>query len=908
MNKSSIGRLLTTLLTAASVSACSFTTTSNKTAASAAVATLDSSGDSTNKQLKYYSDWPIIKSAIPKDPKIETEVAALIAKMTLKEKVGQMIQPSLDQVTPAEAKQYKLGSLLNGGGSWPAKNKRASAMAWVRNADAYWEALDEAYQERGFKVPFMWATDAVHGHNNVFGATVFPHNIGLGAANDPDLIYRIGQVTAKEVAVTGLDWTFAPTVAVPRNDRWGRVYEGYSEDPEIVHQYAGKMVQGLQGGKEGLKSDSRVISTVKHWLGDGGTSNGVDRGETHASLDDLINVHALGYFSGLTAGAQAVMSSFNSWHNNQNYSASDKSEYNKKIHGSKYLITDVLKDTMGFDGIVITDWNGHKEVNGCSASSCPAAVNAGNDVFMVTDRNDWKAFYNNVITQVNDGIIPMARIDDALTRILRVKKRANLWDKPRPIKRSMAGEQNQLGSQEHRKLAREAVRKSLVLLKNNTGILPLNAKQKIYLAGSAANNLAKQTGGWTLTWQGTNNTQEDFPEASTLKLALQRHIGVDNVITELSKTDSNTVAIIAIGEDPYAEFSGDIKKYQELSFARLKKSYAADVRKIKAAKDAGLKVIVVFFSGRPLYINDSINQSDAFVAAWLPGTETDGIVDNLYQRDGADFTGRLSFSWPNKACSAAINRSPPHILNYSSPEHEQAISGEHEPLFAYGYGLSYSADAVDRPDLNSLILDEPKYGCGQGSEVTTPLEIYGKNSADEFVLRISGAKNSWEPILIPAADKLIDQGDIEITSINYQGQYDAVNVKFTGGDAAQVYLQTSDQKGQSRKAYEIAESTLQFDIRMKQAPTEPLELAQHCEWPCHAAITINDHLPKAGSAWKTLKMPAKCFVEKGMDYNAMNTPFLMVLKGEAEFDLGNIRLVPKSIDVAADALSCAGLK
>ena len=859
--------------------------------------------------MEYYADWPKIKSAIPKDQTIEDEVAVTVAKMTLEEKVGQMIQPSLDHVTPAEAKKYKLGSLLNGGGSWPGKKKHSSALDWVKAADSYWTALDEAYKGRGFRIPFMWATDAVHGHNNVFGATVFPHNIGLGAANDPDLIYRIGQATAREVAATGLDWTFAPTVAAPRDYRWGRVYEGYSEDPEIVYSYAGKMVDGLQGGAAGLKTDSKVISNVKHWIGDGGTDKGVDRGKNYASKENLINIHAAGYLSGLEAGAQVVMSSFNSWHNDENYSPLNKAGYNKKVHGSKYLITDVMKGQMGFDGIVVTDWNGHKEVNGCSAKSCPAAVNAGNDIFMVTDRKDWKPFYNNVIAQVNDGTISMARIDDAVTRILRVKKRANLWNKPRPLKRSLAGKQQELGSTKNRELAREAVRKSLVLLKNNKGALPLKPTQKIYLAGSTANNLGKQTGGWTLTWQGTDNTLEDFPGATTLKMALEKHIGAKNIITDINQADENTIAIIAIGEDPYAEFSGDIKKHQTLNFATLKPSYEADLKAIKAAKAAGMKVVTVFFSGRPLYINEGINQSDAFVAAWLPGTEAGGIVDNLYQRNGSDFTGRLSYSWPNRVCSAAVNRTPRHIHGYITPDYEQDINGENKPLFDYGYGLSYS-DKSDNVELDTLTLDDRSYGCGESPVNKNPstLEIYGKQSANEFVLRLSGAKNKWQPIEIPAADKLIDQGDIQATAINYQGQYDAVNVKFTDGDTAQIYLQTADSEGQNRKAYELAESTLQFDIQMKQSPTEKLKLAQHCVWPCNASVALNDHMPKPGGGWKTIKIPSQCFIEKGMDYAVVNTPFLLVLKGKAEFDVGNVRLVPKSEDAATDALKCADLK
>ena len=690
----------------------------------------DSDDDMNGSSLSYYSDWPVIGSSVSKDQVIEDEVVSILAQMTLEEKVGQMVQPNLDQVTPDEAKEYKLGSLLNGGGSWPDNNKHASAADWVSKADSYWQALDDAYAERGFRIPFMWATDAVHGHNNVYGATVFPHNIGLGAANDPELIYRIGQATAKEVAATGLDWTFAPTVAAPRDDRWGRTYEGYSEDPAIIYSYAGRMVEGLQGGAEGLKTDTKVISNVKHWLGDGGTLKGVDQGETYYSEDYLMNLHAAGYFSGLEAGAQVVMSSFNSWHNDANYDQTGVGDYNKKIHGSKYLITDVLKGKMGFDGLVVTDWNGHGQITGCTNGNCPQAVNAGNDIFMVPSRNDWKAFYANVIDQVNDGTIAMARIDDAVTRILRVKMRAGLWDKPKPSGRSLAGNQDNLGTADHRALAREAVRKSLVLLKNNDSILPLKSEQKVYLAGSAADNLEKQNGGWSLTWQGTGNTIDDFPGATTLKMALEAQLGADNVITDLSQADADTIAIIAIGEDAYAEGQGNIGDSKTLGFADLKSAYAADSAAVKTAKEAGLKVVTVFFSGRPLYVNDEINHSDAFIAAWLPGTEAGGITDVLYGVDSADFAGRLSFSWPNTLCSTTINKEAGHIAGYLTPETEQSIHGEHAPLFAYGYGLSY-ADASDSA-LDNLPLDSREYGCGQSAPTTdvatTVLNAYGQGS------------------------------------------------------------------------------------------------------------------------------------------------------------------------------------
>lgn len=600
-------------------------------------------------KVPYFAKWPVTQSTIAKDPRIENKITTILSLMTLQEKVGQMIQPDLREVTPQEAKEYKLGSLLNGGGGWPNGNKYASAKDWALESDKYWLALEEAYQGRGFRIPFMWATDAVHGNNNVYKATVFPHNIGLGAANDPELIYKIGRATAQEVSATGLDWTFAPTVAAPRDYRWGRVYEGYSEDPEIIYQYAGRMVAGIQGGAQGLAGDSHVISNVKHWVGDGGTKYGVDRGENHYSEDYLRNIHATGYFAGLNAGAQVVMTSFNSWYNDANYDQSKKNDYNKKLHGSKYLVTDILKNKMGFDGIVVTDWNGQGELNGCSAANCPAAVNAGNDVFMVTARSDWQAFYHNVIAQVNDGTIAMARINDAVTRILRVKLRANLWAKPKPSGRPLAGHQELLGSKEHRALARQAVKKSLVLLKNSSGILPLSVDQKILVAGSAANNIQKQTGGWSLTWQGTENSiKKDFPGATTLLMAIRDVVGRDKVITQLNDADKNSIAVVVIGEDPYAEMFGDIKANKTLEFSTIKPSYLADLEKIKELKAAGLKVVTILYSGRPLYVNEEINNSDAFVAAWLPGTEAGGISDVLFSQHGENFKGRLSYSWPKR--------------------------------------------------------------------------------------------------------------------------------------------------------------------------------------------------------------------------------------------------------------------
>lgn len=865
----------------------------------------------TESKVPYFSDWPTIDSRIKKDPGMEEKITAILSLMTLEEKVGQMIQPDLREVTPEEAKKYKLGSLLNGGGGWPNNDKYASAKDWALESDKYWSALQEAYQGRGFTIPFMWATDAVHGHNNVFKATVFPHNIGLGAANNPDLIYQIGQATALEIAATGLDWTFAPTVATPRDYRWGRVYEGYSEDPEIVYQYAGRMVDGIQGGVKGLASDSHVISNVKHWVGDGGTQNGVDRGENHYSEEYLRNIHATGYFSGLNAGAQVVMTSFNSWHDEANYDQSKDNTYNKKLHGSKYLVTDVLKQKMGFDGIVVTDWNGQGEVNGCTASNCPAAVNAGNDVFMVTARKDWKAFYHNVIDQVNDGIIPVTRIDDAVTRILRVKLRANLWEKAKPSERSLAGQQALLGSEKHRALAREAVSQSLVLLKNKNNILPLAVNQKILIAGSGANNIQKQTGGWSLTWQGNENSiNKDFPGATTMSMAIEGIVGSDNVITQVSDADQDTIALVVIGEDPYAEMFGDIKANKTLEFSTIKPGYLADLEKIKALKSAGLKVVTIFYSGRPLYVNEEINHSDAFVAAWLPGTEAGGITDVLFNQNGKNFTGRLSYSWPMKKCSTSINRVAPNLIDYKTPETEQDIKGEHKPLFPYGYGLSYGLSPSDlglKQDLDNITLDTRDYGCGQSEPdndvAKSNLEVFGRNASAEFIARIGGAANNWAGVDVSNGSKTSIEGLIT-TPINYKHQQDALNVVFDGKNIAQLYLQTENTSSSDKNAYLNAKATLQFDIRMHKIPKEDVKLAMHCQWPCMGEIKLNPILPAVSNEWSTIKLPLNCLAKAGMDYSLLNTAFLIVSAHEMTFDLGEIRFVPTAIDVATDAISC----
>ncbi|WP_437967237.1 glycoside hydrolase family 3 protein [Sorangium sp. So ce260] len=627
--------------------------------------------------------WPEVESAIAQDPEIEAAVAELLGRMTVAEKVGQMVQAEIGSITPAEVKQYNIGSVLNGGGSFPGGSKSATAADWVALADSFYKAsVDTSGGRAG--IPIIWGIDAVHGNNNVRGATLFPHNIGLGAANEPALLERIGAATAKEVVATGLDWTFAPTLATVRDDRWGRTYEGYSEDPEIVNAYAGRVVQGIQGAANSpdLFGAARVIATAKHFLGDGGTDNGDDQGNNLSSDTELCEIHAQGYMSAIPAGAQTVMASYNSIRG-------------KKMHGHGDLLTGVLKDKFHFDGFVIGDWNGHGQVPGCTDDSCPAAINAGVDMIMVPTA--WKAFHANTLSQVNSGEIKMERVNDAVTRILRVKMRAGLLGpkktKGAPAERMFAGEQSVLGAREHRDLAREAVRKSLVLLKNAGSVLPLDPAAKVLVAGKSADNISNQAGGWSRTWQGTSNTNADFPGATSIYAGIQELVSAGGGQATLSANGAAAssggfdAAIVVIGETPYAEMKGDIQPgadpmddVQHAKTLEHARFHPEDLQVLQAIRTAApeLPIVTVFLSGRPLYVNKELNLSDAFVAAWLPGSEGGGVADVLF---GAhEFKGKLSFSWPASECQL-VNRN----------------DGQ-KALFAYGFGLT----TADQDTLGTL--------------------------------------------------------------------------------------------------------------------------------------------------------------------------------------------------------------
>lgn len=605
-------------------------------------------------------DWPRPPAREP-DPALEARVSALLARLSLEEKVGQVIQADISGISPEDVRRFRLGSVLNGGNSGPDGEDRAPAAAWLALADAFWEA---SVSDGGAAIPVLWGTDAVHGHANIVGATVFPHNVGLGATRDADLVRRIGRVTAREIAVTGMDWNFAPTVAVVRNDRWGRTYEGFSEDPDVVRVLGAALVEGLQGapGDPDRLGDEHVIATAKHYIGDGGTADGIDQGDNRASPAELLRVHAPGYLASLEAGVETVMASFNSWHG-------------RKVHGYAPLLTGLLKEHWGFDGFVIGDWNGHAQVEGCSPTYCPAAMNAGLDMFMAPD--SWRGLYESTLEAVQSGEIATARLDDAVRRILRVKIRAGLLDRPRPSERPLAGRFELLGSAEHRAVAREAVRKSLVLLKNERGVLPLPGTARVLIAGPAADDIGRQSGGWTLSWQGDGNRREHFPNGQSIREALEEAVAAAGGQVDYrpdGRWDARPdVAVLVFGEPPYAEGEGD---RPDVAFRPEPGFDPAAV--LERWRQAGIPSVAVFLSGRPLHVGPELAAADAFVAAWLPGTEGGGIADVLVG-DAAgtprwDFTGRLAFSWPRSPEQAELNAGDP----------------DYDPLFPFGYGLTYA--------------------------------------------------------------------------------------------------------------------------------------------------------------------------------------------------------------------------
>lgn len=655
--------------------------------------------------------WPA--AASPKsltDPATETAIDALLARMTLEQKVGQVIQADISAISPADLARYPLGSILAGGNSGPYGNERADAASWKKLVDEF----RAASAKTGAGIPILFGVDAVHGHSNLPGATLFPHNIGLGAARDPDLIRRIGAVTGVEIAASGIEWTFAPTLAVPQDLRWGRSYEGYAADPALVAAYGKAMVLGLQGELQAGKpiAADRVAATAKHFLADGGTAEGRDQGDARISETELVARHAAGYPTAIDAGALTVMASFSSWNG-------------VKHHGNASLLTGVLKQRMGFTGLVVGDWNAHGHVPGCSNTHCPAALNAGLDLYMAPD--SWRGLFDATLGDVREGRIPMARLDDAVRRVLRVKFKLGLIG-PATVTR---GDPAKVGAPEHLALAREAAAKSLVLLKNDDAVLPVRPGARVLIAGPGADNMAMQAGGWTITWQGTDTSAADYPNGQTVGGAISAAVKEAGGEATLSpKGDYTTrpdVAFVITGEAPYAEFQGDVP---HLAFAA-RHGEEALIARLRAQ---GVKVVVVFLSGRPLFTGRLINQSDAFVAAWLPGSQGNGLADVLVaRRDGKslrDFTGRLPFAWPADARSPVVS-----------------------PLFPAGYGLNYQSTGKLGP-----VSEDPK------------VDLSASDARTLFIRRG----------MVPAPWHLASDGAVDVRAVDISAQEDARRFTWTG--------------------------------------------------------------------------------------------------------------------------------
>ncbi len=717
----------------------------------------------------------------------EAQIADLIARMSLERKVAQLIQPDISAITPADVEKYRFGSVLNGGNSGPYNNDMAPAEDWLKLADEFWEASTKPLPNGEPAIPTIWGTDAVHGHSNVIGATIFPHNIGLGATGDPDLIRLIGAATATEIEVTGIDWTFAPTVAVARDDRWGRTYESYSEDPALVSKMGVAMVEGLQGkpGSDDFLGKGRVIATAKHFFGDGGTEQGVDQGDVNGDIEDLKKIHVTPYPPAIEAGLGSVMASFNSING-------------RKMHGNEALLTDLLRGEMGFDGLVVGDWNGHGQIKGCTNTDCPQALLAGLDVYMVPE--DWKGLYETTLAQVKDGTIPMARIDEAVARVLRLKQRAGILDgEVKPSLRANAGQWDKLGMAPHRAVAREAVAKSMVVLKNN-GVLPLKDNANIVVAGSAADSIAQQSGGWTLSWQGGGElTNKDFPGATSIFAGIEAVASDTGSAVTLAPegqaiAGKPDVAIVVFGEEPYAEFVGDRKN---LAFTD---EEGLDL--LKAYKEQGIPTVAVFLSGRPMWVNRELNFADAFVAAWLPGSEGAGVADILFGKKPA--TGKLSFTWP-----ATCEGNP--------------LNGPEGALFPLGFGRSLA----DTSALGELSEDCTALSSGGGSDWFT---------AGRLADRVKALSKGTElPDLRGAAGGVVARG------IDRNAQEDAREIQFGPGTA----LEFSGPQGGN--AYRI---TYLVNTR----PAGPVVLASN-----GSSLDVTQELSVAeGKGWREMVITEAC--------------------------------------------------
>lgn len=807
--------------------------------------------------------WPKVSS--PFDPnesaEIEQKVDALLAQMSLAQKIGQMTQAEISRTTPEDVKKYHLGSVLNGGGGFVNGNKYATVDEWVRTLDAYWSASVDT-SDGGLPIPITWGTDAVHGHNKIVGATIFPHNIGLGATRNTELVRKISEITAKQVLATGIDWTFSPALSVVRNDLWGRTYEGYGEDPKLVAEMGKASILGYQGDiRDGtFMNGQRIMATAKHYLADGGTIGGIDRGNNKDDEKTLYEIHGLPYKAALEAGVFSIMASHSSWHG-------------KRMHGEEYLLNTILKERMGFEGFVVGDWNSHGLVEGCSNVTCPASIIAGMDMLMVPF--DWKEWIENTIDDVEQGKIPMARIDDAVRRILRAKFRSGLMTAKKPSERPLAGREALLNAPEFQKVARQAVRESLVLLKNNDQTLPIKPNAHVLVAGSAADNLAMQSGGWTISWQSTDLTNKDFPNATSIYQGIKQAVEAAGGTVEFSKSgqyqQKPDVAIVVYGETPYAEWQGDLP---HLAFEHKKNTHA---KMLEQLQSDGITTVGVLVSGRPLWVNRALNASDAYVAAWLPGSEGAGVADVLFADQSGnarfDFSGTLPYSWPAAPNQAEVN----------------VGDKDYEPLFPFGYGLNYKT--ASKP-LGELPTDAYLASIKGSDDVL----LFDGRALDPWEIQIQSGTN-----YVRYVSGIAHNGPVTVTEADQNTQGDAMNILWRGGSMAGVELVNPNA---NRNFTNILDQNgaLVFDMKLLKPSNQTIYAEMACRGgSCIKAAQVDITTIINASPlndWNSISVSLNCFAEQGVGFEEIARAFGIKTSGSAELQVTNIQLQPGMGDKA----------
>lgn len=770
--------------------------------------------------------WPQAHWPLPPDAALERRVQALMAKMSVRDKVGQLIQADISSITPDDMRRYHLGSILAGGNSKPGGGRFATVAQWKALTDAFYHAAMDTSGGHA-AIPPLFGIDAVHGDNGTIGATLFPQNSALGNARDPELVREIGAATAAEVRATGFNWSFAPTLAVPQDLRWGRAYEGYSQDPRVVASYAGAAVEGLQGkpGTREFLDDAHVAASAKHFLADGGTKDGKDQGDAEIDEQTLVAVHAAGYPPAIDAGVQTIMASFSSWNG-------------VKMLGSKGLLTDALKRRMDFQGFVVGDWNAHGQVPGCSNEDCPAAFNNGADMLMAPD--SWRGLYEHTLAEVKSGVIPMSRVNDAVARILRVKFRMGLFTAGAPSTQPLARDADRIvGSAAHRALARRAVRESLVLLKNDGNLLPLDPHQHILVAGEGADSISQQSGGWTLTWQGTGLRNADFPGAQSIGAGIAEQVKAAGGEAEIAPDGHYArrpdVAVVVFGESPYAEFQGDIAN---LLFHP---GDDHDLDLIRHLRGQGIPVVAVFLGGRPLWLNREINAANAFVAAWLPGSEGGGVADVLLRRrDGRidfDFRGKLAFAWP-----------------------ATAAAGHGKPQFPLGYGLTY-ADHVVLPKL-------PEQSGISGDTVRVDDYLEKGKAVGGYTLSLAGADGS--ATVVTATPAAATDGSLRMTALDYKAQEDARRLEWSGGPAS-LTLAAARPLDLSRQTN--GDVMLIATLRVDAQGARPAWIGMGCGKDCRGRIELGPSLALAH--WQRVGIPLKCLRAAGADMHHITEPFVL---------------------------------